>query len=83
MFYGDVLVAVHQDITDRKQAEAKLEQLNRELEQHIAERTATSLLPTPYFSLTIVGHCDGDDRTGLVMINTISSATILTTSIRP
>ncbi|MEB3191677.1 MAG: PAS domain S-box protein [Snowella sp.] len=38
--FGDVLVAVQQDITARKQAEAKLEELNQELEQRIAAGTA-------------------------------------------
>ena len=37
--YGAVLVAVHQDITARKKAEERLEQLNRELEQRILART--------------------------------------------
>lgn len=37
--YGDVLVAVHQDISDRKRVEIELHQLNAELEQRIAERT--------------------------------------------
>jgi diguanylate cyclase (GGDEF)-like protein/PAS domain S-box-containing protein len=38
--FGDVLVAVQQDVSDRKQAEIKLEQLNQELEQRIAGATA-------------------------------------------
>lgn len=38
--YGEVLVAIHQDVTHRKEAETKLKQVNAELEDRILQRTA-------------------------------------------
>lgn len=67
--HGTVLVAVQQDITTRKQAEAEIHRLNAELEARIAQRTAqlalsnqryanlTQLSPVGIFGTSVTGEC--------------------------